>query len=99
MHSGHRGLCRTHASERRVQRQAGLGGEEKVMRALVGHRESQEAQAEQVTTSPSWNQEALMKKLAAKVSSLPFISFLPPRPQHLHSGPSCRLQSRASGRI
>jgi hypothetical protein len=56
------------ASERRVQRQAGLGGEEKVMRALVGHRESWEAQVEQVTPSPSWNQEALMEKLAGKLS-------------------------------
>lgn len=54
--------------QRGVQRHAGLGGEEEVMRTLVGHRERCEAQAEQVTTSLSWSQEAFMEKLAGKMS-------------------------------
>lgn len=44
-----------------------LRGEEEVMRALVGHTESWEAQAEQVTTSPSQSQEALVEKLAGEM--------------------------------
>lgn len=61
------GLCRTHTSERRVRRHTELRGEEDVMRALVGHTESWKAQAEQVTTSPSRSQEALVEKLAGEM--------------------------------